>query len=698
MNSVKKHVNADFLNIAFASLMFLFFLQLFSDFVESIYIFCLMTLSLNENVLTVLFLLAPILLLFFGRKQMPRLAIMIINGVMVLARVLEPMFDTKLRMIVSGLGVGCFMMLFPTLLSLRKTQNKPHSGLNLGISMVIAVCVSILFRILNSSIDISTFSWFQAIGWVLGGIEILLLLDALQYIKIFTRKQAPEAEGEVSPEEKPPDTHSSKKRGKVFGATIGFSSVFVLIYFVFSSPTMLTRWTEANFLLITIFMIIVFCATVVILIIKPGLIAHIKSWIIWVWNGLFTLSLVGTILINQVIFPSALDSYPIVVSQPTFFQLVPPFLLILLSPILFIDLILFLTNLIQSKPRLPRLAASFTLSGGFYMLLFIFSLIFTSTWGFIPIIGNYFRDQFWSVFLAVSVVISGLMFFHRKGDIKIRFPTYNKNLKISTFIFLGIMLSGTIMGASLLGAHPPTITGTPTSMKILTYNLQQGVNDTASKNYDGQLEVIRQIDADIIGLQESSKIAGNSDVVQYFANKLDMYSYFGPHGVTGTTGVALLSKYPILNAKTLYHYNINNDNKQTATIEAEIVVGTKTFTVYVTHTFGSQHAKSLLVNDTLLRAQGKSDVLFIGDFNFRQYSEAYNATTAGLFPLVDAWLDQWGPTAIDDLGLNATRRIDHIFFSPDLTSDITECRYADWTDDPHDRQSDHPACWATFQW
>jgi len=60
---------------------------------------------------------------------------------------------------------------------------------------------------------------------------------------------------------------------------------------------------------------------------------------------------------------------------------------------------------------------------------------------------------------------------------------------------------------------------------------------------------------------------------------------------------------------------------------------------------------------------------------------------------VDAWLKMW-PTAVDDDGLNATNRIDHIFVDPDLN--IDKCEYIEW--DRLVRQSDHPACLATISW
>jgi len=52
----------------------------------------------------------------------------------------------------------------------------------------------------------------------------------------------------------------------------------------------------------------------------------------------------------------------------------------------------------------------------------------------------------------------------------------------------------------------------------------------------------------------------------------------------------------------------------------------------------------------------------------------------------------WGPTAVDDNGLNASRRIDHIFVDPDLN--IVNCEYIDWIK----LESDHPACSAVISW
>ncbi|QEE15734.1 endonuclease/exonuclease/phosphatase family protein [Promethearchaeum syntrophicum] len=667
------------------SIMFLFFLELFSDFVESVYIFALMTLSLNVNVLSVLFFFTPVLLLFF-RKKVPDKVLLIVGLLMVISRILEPLFDTTLRMLISGLGVGCFMFYFPAFLSRQKVNNEETTSYTLGIGLIVALSISILFRTLNSSIDISTYTEFQIVGWILGGLEINLFIR--HYNNCTNEKESSEKLESPSLDSNSENHH--KKKGRIFVYIIGIFSILLVINFVFNGSTVLARWTEGNYIFITSSIIIILCLFAILLLYKPELIFNLKPYIIYLWNGLFFIFLVVTIAVNQISFPHTLDIYPIVVSQPKPLQLLPLALLIILIPILFIDFILLIRLLIKCKPTVKKLAWSFTFGGGFYSLLMIFAIIFTSTWGFVPPVSFFFRDRLWLVFLFITGCFTNFNWFRivKKNPFIFKDLKFGKKTKKSALILLGIIGVGTIAGVIALEPRPIAQPAGATSFKILTYNLQQGTNDNATKNYDGQLEQIREIDADVIGLQESSKIAGNSDVVRYFADKLNMYSYFGPKGVTGTTGVALLSKYPIQCAKTLYHYNEDSDRKQTATIEAEIVIGSRTFTIYITHTYGSMDAKSMLVNDILDRSVDKENVLFIGDMNFRQYSEPYNITTN---VLVDAWLDIW-PKAVDDNGLNASRRIDHIFVDPDLN--IDSCEYIDWIE----IESDHPAGTAVVSW
>ncbi|TFH26343.1 MAG: endonuclease/exonuclease/phosphatase family protein [Promethearchaeota archaeon] len=632
----------------------------------------------------------------------------IANGIMILARLLEPLFDTKLRMMISGLGLGAFMVFFPLFLSFLSAKNDKNTGFTMGMGLTLAICTSILFRALNSTIDISTYRGFQAIGWGLALLELYTLKMYLHRSKESDLQKESNAANtsiqsglEQEPDNSPTaPSPKAKIKGKnlPFLSIFGLFSVLFIIYFGFSTANVLSRWTEGNYIFLTIAMILVFCVSGVVLIFQPKIYAGFTKQILVAWNVLFAAALVGTILLNQVVFPDAVTTYPIVVAQPSFFHWIPLAILILSAPILVIDACKLLTNLIDTKHSLPKSALGFTFGGGLFTLLAIFALIFTSTWGFVPPVSFYLRDKFWLVFLIIALfVISSVIFLPKflmesiktiKSITSVEAFSYESSTKRTALVVLGVICVGTMAGVIILSPNPPAMPEDVTSLKILTYNLQQGVNDDATKNYDGQLELIRQIDADVIGLQESSKIAGNSDVVRYFAEKLNLYSYFGPRGVTGTTSVALLSKYPILSATTLYHFSLDSDRKQTATIEAQLEIGDEILTIYITHTYGSMEAKTLLVNDVLDRANGKEKVIFIGDFNFREDSDAYgNVTTQ----FVDAWVQQW-PSRVDDNGLNASRRIDHLFVSSDLT--IEECRYEDWIE----TQSDHPAGWVEVSW
>jgi len=221
-------------------------------------------------------------------------------------------------------------------------------------------------------------------------------------------------------------------------------------------------------------------------------------------------------------------------------------------------------------------------------------------------------------------------------------------------------------------------------LKILTYNIQQGYNEDGQKNFSEQLSLIRRINADVIGLQESdtNRIAGgNVDIVRYFADRLDMYSYYGPKVVPGTFGIALLSRYPIENPRTFYMYS---EREQTATIVARINVGGKLFNIYVTHL--GNGGPLIQQENFLAEIDGNDDVIAMGDFNFNPDSEQYQLTTQ---TLDDAWLQRW-PDDVDDEGVHLDTRIDHIFVSPGTR--IRDARYL------LRPESDHPAMVIEIEW
>ncbi|UCG90305.1 MAG: endonuclease/exonuclease/phosphatase family protein [Candidatus Heimdallarchaeota archaeon] len=669
--SLKKYVNQYYSELALLSIIFLFFLELISDFVEAIYALCLLTLSLNENVLSVLFLLSPVVIVFF-RKGFSDKLLVVVGELLVVCRVLEPLLIeyTQIKMIIAGIGVGCFLIFFPMFLQRKFNNNEELSGVSLGLGLALGLALSILFRTIGSSIDISTYSWFQLIGW------ILAVIAAIMIIGMVTSEQKTDIEGSRSLE-------GSNGTLKLIGLALGLIGILMMIYYSFASPTVITRWTEGDYFLIIFLTILVLTIFIIFITFKSDLLTKLEPWIIWLWNALFLITLVLTIILNQTQFPSFAGSYPIDALPTTIIHQVPLMLMLIFFPILFIDFTLLSRELINSKPTMGKLAGSFTFASLFFLIM-IFAHVFTTVYDYIDIVGPLFRDMFWLVYLVVGLSVTVPVFLVKKSVFMFKKPPISLQSRLISIVIVFIAI-GTILSV-FLTTPMPTTPETATPMTVLTYNIQQGYSEDGIKNLDGQLNVIKTINPDIIGLQEcdTARIAnGNMDVVRYFANSLKMHSYYGPKSVTGTFGIALLSKYPIKEARTFFMFS---KGEQTATIEAQIEAGTNLLHVFVTHlgNDGPIVQQEAIVKELI----GKTNIVLMGDFNFRPNTQQYNLTT---LTLNDSWVYA-GDTDVDyldDLEYNINRRVDHIFVSSGII--VSECQYI------VSKESDHPVVWAKLE-
>jgi len=268
--------------------------------------------------------------------------------------------------------------------------------------------------------------------------------------------------------------------------------------------------------------------------------------------------------------------------------------------------------------------------------------------------------------------------------------------KITITVILGIISIGTIVSAIITEPYSIEEETPGNSIKVLSYNIQQGINEQANKDFYSQSEVIIQADPDIIGLEESDTCrisSGNSDIVRFMNGKLKMNSYFGPKTVTGTFGLALLSKYPIENPMTFYMYS--EGCEQTATIQAEITVGTTTYNIFITHlgdyvNTSVSRAQIIQQENILSRIGGKSNVILMGDFNFIPNTEQYNITTAVLNDCWEVADNQiLGTVPISWIPRLPAERIDQMFVYPGII--VSSCQYFGGT------ASDHPAVMVEIQ-
>jgi endonuclease/exonuclease/phosphatase family metal-dependent hydrolase len=648
------------------AVLFLFFLQLLSDFVAAIYAFGLLETSMTAEVASVLLLFSPVLLLLF-RKPLAGWPLVLLGEAMLVCRVAETMLDTRGRMIVAGLGVGCFMLLLPSFLQRRTGEGKSNRGPVLGTSLVIGLALSILFRVLGSGTDISTSGWTRPIGWILAALGGVLMLGLLR-------------RGGQLPGDSPPPRLGW---GRTAGLCLGLLGSLTVLYFAFASPNVIARWTGANYLWIVSLMVLALVLFALAMASERLRATIVNRRATLAWNGLFLLSLVLTILAHQVSFPSDPAAYPLAEPATTALHHVPLVITLLTFPVVLLDFFLLAQELGAGAPSTRALGGGFGLAA-LVLLVLIFGHVFTTVYDYIPVVGPFFRDRFWLVYLLTGAGMALPVLLVRRESYVLGRPFDLLGLRTLFPAAVALLCLGAVAGVLLTAAAPPAPPSSTNSLTVMTYNVQQGYSEDGLLNFDGQLELIRQQAPDLLGLQEidTNRIAGgNADLVRYFADRLDMQSYYGPKTVPGTFGIALLSRYPIENARTFYMFS---EGEQTATIAAQITVDEKTINVFVTHL---GNGGPIVQQEAFLQElAGLENVIAMGDFNFRPDSEQYALTTA---VLRDSWLLKW-PEGAADQGIDPFDRIDHIFVSPG-----TEVGLSHYLVSP---ESDHPAMVSEIGW
>lgn len=644
------------------AVLFLFFIQLVTDFIEAVYAFGLTGTSIPKEIVSILFFFSPLVVVVFG-KRAAATGLILTGEFILISRLVEPLLDTRGRMLVSGFGVACFLIFLPLLLWRLSEENELAPRRDLGLGLMLALALAVLLRAWNSGIDLSLQGWFQIIGWGLGITAGVLLPGAF---RIGIQKDYSL------------HTNQTHSFGKLACLCVGIIAVFTMLYFSLSSPNVIARWTGANYIPILSALALAMTVFSVILTIKPSWLTLLSKNTILVWNLLFLAALVLTILPHQLRFPIFPSGYPYYEPPLSAISYLSLYIMLFLSPVVVMNFMLYTNEVISLKTSLQRLGGGFSIAS-IFILFVVLAHVFTTVYDYIPLIGPFFRDKFWLVNLVVGIALGLPVLLVSQSTTEL-----DKNQRPILSILIVGFYTTALIGGVLVSSTPIPEIDDENFIRLLTYNVQQGYSQDGLKNYNGQLELIRSVDPDVIGLQESdtNRIAGgNADLVRYFTDHLDMYSYYGPKTVPGTFGIALLSKYPIGNPRTFYMYS---EGEQTATITAQIRAGEQTFNIFVTH-LGNDGP--IIQQEAILEEiDGLENVIAIGDFNFRPGSEQYQLTTN---ILKDVWLLKW-PQGIDDLGIKLSDRIDHAFVSPGMT--VNEARYLT------EPESDHPALMFDIAW
>jgi endonuclease/exonuclease/phosphatase family metal-dependent hydrolase len=646
-------------------ILFLFLIQLAGTLVESIYILDLMNTSLDEKALGLLFFFSPALLLF-SRKKLPVQFVWVLFGILFLARGLTPYLDTLGRMLASGIGVGAALLLFPLLMTVRpKDGNDLRFGLQFSAGLALAIGFSVFLRTVNYSLDYSLFPEGGWVGWGLG-IALAFLLTPFDWNGL---------------------DEAERSSGSVTLPVVGVFLIFALALFAFSAPAVIARWTEGGYRLIAITVSLLALSWAGVSLYEPRWFARISPAWLLAWNLAFTVSLTGTILAHRVSFPPTPDSPAVVVGAPAWLQQLPLVLTLLLFPVIFLDLRVLYDRIQAARPTIRELVPGMLL-GSLSLVLLVFMYIFTNVWGYVEPVSPWFRNKFWLPFLMMAGLLTLLVGWKAGAASSVRSKPESAFSwgwgALLAFLFLGTA------GSVLYTTQTRTFAPRDGSLVVMTYNIQQANDDFGERSYAQQLALIRQVSPDVLALQESdaARISlNNNDYVRYYAGKLGYYSYYGPTTLTGTYGTAILSKYSLQNTHTVFTFS---DQDEIGTAVAEIEIGSTLFTVYNVHPAGSDSAMLTFARTLLESAEGKSFVISLGDYNLRDYEEAYQLIEG---ELTNAWVSVY-PSKIgaDGTDMSGRNRIDHIFFSVPLLARNPVYIL------PPASATDHPVHWAELYW
>jgi endonuclease/exonuclease/phosphatase family metal-dependent hydrolase len=646
-------------------LAFAFFSAL-TGFVEATYIFGLLGTDIPPEIAFVLFLLSPFLLLAFPRVIERRTLMRASGSLALLLWAASIPLSTRWRMLASGVACGLFLV--HAVCRARGAGRNP-SGLVLGAGS--GVLLSMLFRAAHSGNLFLDDAVSYAVCIVLALAGILLL--------IFTR---PEAGAEAEPGA--PEAKHRSLRALVF--SMGLFGGLALLYFAFTSPAVMARWIGAGYPAVIAVETGALVAFTAAWLFMPGFRAALSPGLLAAWNVVF-IALLAVVL--RLLQPQLGEgaAFPVYAAEPGAFVKALFWAMLALHPVIYADIALLASALRAEKPSLRGLVRGFAF-GSLFLLLLVFSQIFTTVYDYIPVIGPWFRDRFWLVMCVPGAALTlSVLFLKRPQAEGCARP---HTVRAAWTIGMAAAACAAVLVAVFTAARPaPAAAAGDGSLRVLTFNIQQGCSSTGEISVRQQVEAVRALEPDVVGLEETDTAraaGGNSDVVRLFADGLGMHSYYGPSPVAGTFGVALLSRYPIRSARTFF---MPSRGEQTAAIEAEIDVGGKAFRLIVTHldNDGALPQQRLVIEAAQSAVRGGAAVIAMGDFNFDPSTEQYALTSA---LLGDAWMlggerATVGPGAPDPKG-----RIDHIFVSGGIR--VLAARYL-----PRGL-SDHPAMFAEIGW
>ncbi len=163
-------------------------------------------------------------------------------------------------------------------------------------------------------------------------------------------------------------------------------------------------------------------------------------------------------------------------------------------------------------------------------------------------------------------------------------------------------------------------------LKLASYNIHSGIGTDGRFDLHRVGEVLREIDADLIGLQEVGDFrcrTSREDHPEHLAELLGMHMAFGPNVVLNDRryGNAILSRLPLLRSRN-YDLSVGGKKEPRGALRCDIDLGEgRVLHLFCLHlgltTSERRRQESLLLTADILRDAARHDpVIVCGDFNY----------------------------------------------------------------------------------
>ncbi len=325
--------------------------------------------------------------------------------------------------------------------------------------------------------------------------------------------------------------------------------------------------------------------------------------------------------------------------------------------------------LLPEPKRRERLGAGLA-AGGILYLILSFAYAFTFTYAYTL---NLFRDLGLPVFLVAGLLTGLPALALPAAKSALPRPSSTRLIALGG---AGIALAVVIFAA----AFPPKQVPAPTSetVRIATYNIHYGYDSDWHLSLEKQARTIEESGAGIVMLQEVDTGRPTSYMIDnalWLARRLRMREVYLPT-MEHLTGVALLSRYPILDTGTLL---LPSELEQTGIIWAELDIDGESLNAFAIWMGLEPEERERQLDAAIpFLDTHPGPAAFGGDFNSRPGSPVYTRIEGAGFEDPFVTLDLGSPPS--DPAINPTKRIDFLWLRG-LTP--IEARVADSTASDH---------------